>query len=278
MHTLKTDLEEVIQEKIVEFPVHSGKITTQSGKTYFLKSGPPSPIYQCELNGLNELKKSATIKVCKVFFAEDNYILTEFIQETHPDKSFFSRFGSSLAKLHQYTQPHYGFYEDNFVGLSYQLNIPTSREKNNWIDFYFNKRLLYQFHLAERNHVASKNLTDYFHKLESKIEDILEDSLEPPTLLHGDLWSGNFLCNVSNDPIFIDPAVYYGHREADLAMTKLFGGFPDSFYKAYQDEYPLLPGWEYREGIYKLYHVLNHLNLFGRTYLSAAEQLIKQYI
>jgi fructosamine-3-kinase len=114
-------------------------------------------------------------------------------------------------------------------------------------------------------------------RLEKTIDSILHDSLEPPCVLHGDLWAGNYLCDENGCAVLIDPAVYYGHREADLAMTKLFGGFPRTFYDSYQREYPLKPGWEYREGLYKLYHVLNHLNLFGRSYLHEAEGLLKQY-
>ena len=96
--------------------------------------------------------------------------------------------------------------------------------------------------------------------------------------MHGDLWAGNFICDENGKAVLIDPAVYYGHREADLAMTKLFGGFSQTFYDSYQQEYPLKPGWEFREGLYKLYHVLNHLNLFGRGYLHEAETLMKKYI
>ena len=96
-------------------------------------------------------------------------------------------------------------------------------------------------------------------------------------MLHGDLWNGNFICNRQGEAVLIDPAVYYGHREADLAMTKLFGGFSNAFYEAYHQEYPLKSGWEYREDIYKLYHVMNHLNIFGRGYLAETERILEKY-
>lgn len=144
--------------------------------------------------------------------------------------------------------------------------------------FYYNKRLLFQYRLAERNGYATAALRNGISKLESRIHTILSGSEELPCLLHGDLWSGNFLCDSLGNPVLIDPAVYYGHREADLAMTRLFGGFPETFYRAYDKEYPLAAGYFYREGLYKLYHVLNHLNLFGTGYLGEAESILKFYL
>ena len=116
------------------------------------------------------------------------------------------------------------------------------------------------------------------NELGNKIEEILSGSEEKPALLHGDLWSGNYMPDENGNACLIDPAVYYGHREADLAMTKLFGGFDSNFYSAYNEAYPLKDGWRYRENIYKLYHVLNHLNLFGWGYYSQAISLIKSYL
>jgi fructosamine-3-kinase len=114
-------------------------------------------------------------------------------------------------------------------------------------------------------------------QLEKKIEGIIGDSVESPSLLHGDLWGGNYIIDENGLACLIDPAVYYGHREADLAMTKLFGGFSNEFYNSYNECLPLIEGYEYRENIYKLYHVLNHLNLFGNSYYSQAISLIKYY-
>ncbi len=121
-------------------------------------------------------------------------------------------------------------------------------------------------------------MSNLFSKLESQIDKILEGSENIPSLLHGDLWSGNFLVDESSNPCLIDPAVYYGNREADLAMTKLFGGFGNDFYKSYKESFPLAYGFEYRENIYKLYHILNHLNLFGRSYYPQAISLMKSYV
>jgi fructosamine-3-kinase len=154
----------------------------------------------------------------------------------------------------------------------------TRTEALNWTEFYFNKRLLYQYNLAEKNGYAGEELQRAFSQLENKIYLVLKDSNAIPSLLHGDLWSGNYITDETGNACLIDPAVYYGHREADLAMTKLFGGFDNRFYSAYNEEYPLDNGYEFRENIYKLYHVLNHLNLFGTAYYQQALSLIKYYL
>lgn len=242
-----------------------------------IKRGIKSRAYQCEANGLKELAKANCIQVAQVVSVGADWIETKYIESYRPSGSFFERFGKTFAQLHKFTGDSFGFYEDNFIGANPQPNIPNESEKQNWTEFYFNKRLLYQFRLAEQNGYVSEKLASDFSRLENKIESVLQGSETAPSLLHGDLWSGNFLCNHHNDPVLIDPAVYYGNREADLAMTKLFGGFSASFYEAYQNEFPLPDGWEYRQGIYLLYHLLNHLNLFGRSYLSDAEYWIRYY-
>lgn len=274
---LKEIIESTLGEKINSEITVNNVLQTTSGKKYFLKAGLKSPTYKCEASGLKELKKAQCIETVNVVSVEENYILTEYIDQKPPSTDFFERFGKNLAKIHQYRSDQYGFYEDNFIGTNIQLNIPDENEKTDWISFYFNKRLLFQYKLAEKNGHITKTLQKGFIKLESIIHLLLKDSLESPCILHGDLWAGNFLCNQNNNPVFIDPAVYYGHREAELAMTRLFGGFPPSFYESYNEEYPLKPDWKEREGIYRLYHVLNHLNMFGYTYLSKAEQLIAYY-
>ncbi|MBF0239412.1 MAG: fructosamine kinase family protein, partial [SAR324 cluster bacterium] len=124
---------------------------------------------------------------------------------------------------------------------------------------------------------ASPEMIRGFAKLESAIHKILGGTDEPPSLLHGDLWSGNFLTDDSGEPCLIDPAVYYGHREADLAMTSLFGGFSNEFYQSYQETFPLIADYEYREPLYQLYHVMNHLNLFGSGYYGQALSILKFY-
>lgn len=255
------------------------KIVTDSGKKYFLKTGASNDLmFQCEANGLKELEKTGAIRIPHVFDVDKDFLLIELIESGHPGTDFFEGFGRQFAELHRYIGDSFGFYEDNFIGHSRQINQTTPAIKNNWVEFYFENRLLFQFHLAEKNGFATPELIKSFKALESKIDRILSGSENEPVLLHGDLWSGNFLADHNNNPVIIDPAVYYGNREADLAMTKLFGGFSPSFYSAYNETYPLKEGHEYRENIYKLYHVFNHLNLFGAGYYGQTLSLIQSYL
>ena len=277
MKVLKQHLETLLGEKISIFPSYSGKLITVSGSTYFLKSGNKSATYACEAHGLSELKRAKAVEIVEPVAYDDTFILTKYVHQGRAETSFFEEFGRNFARMHRFTGDAFGFEENNFIGANVQINTADETEKHDWTAFYFNKRLLFQYHLAEKNRLVSDELRRNFSSLEKNIANILADSEEPPTLLHGDLWSGNYLCNEVGNAVLIDPAVYYGHREADLAMTKLFGGFLPAFYKAYQQVYPLKPGWEYREDIYKLYHVLNHLNIFGRSYLSEVEWIIKKY-
>lgn len=280
MKQIKNGVESLLGEEIKDLPYHTGRVQTASGKIYFLKQGIPSAAYQCEANGLNELAKAKVkgLGIAKVVGASEDFILTEYVTPGRADVHFFEEFGCAFARLHRFEGNEYGFYEDNFIGANPQLNIALGEEKTDWVTFFFNKRLLFQYQLAEKNGFASAKLHHDFNILEKLLPALLNGSAEPPALLHGDLWSGNFLCDTSGRPMLIDPAVYYGHREADLAMTKLFGGFSPEFYRAYQKEYPLKEGWQQREYVYKLYHVLNHLNIFGRNYLSEAEHLLSHSI
>ncbi|RPI66590.1 MAG: fructosamine kinase [Ignavibacteriales bacterium] len=254
------------------------KITDETGKSYFLKtnSSPPD-LFLKEANGLTELKKAEAIRVPEVILCKEDFLLTEFISEGKHSKNFFEEFGRRFAALHRYTNNQFGFYEDNYIGSNRQINIPGKGEENNWAAFYFNKRILYQYKLAEKNGYATGELKKGIYHLEKSIDKILNDSTESAVLLHGDLWSGNFIADEKGEACLIDPAVYYGHREADLAMTKLFGGFSGDFYSSYNEAYPLKLGYNYRENIYKLYHVLNHLNLFGRGYYAQALSLMRSY-
>lgn len=275
---LKDCIENILGETVRDIPYGTGRLQTISGHIYFLKQGVASSAYRCEANGLNELAKPQALHTAKVVGVGDDFILTEYIVPGRAGSHFFEEFGRAFARLHRYTGKTYGFYEDNYIGANPQLNIAVGEEQTNWTAFFFNKRLLYQYRLAERNGYISNGLRHDFRILEKILPGLLNENTEPPTLLHGDLWSGNFLCNPSGQAVLIDPAVYYGHREADLAMTMLFGGFSADFYRAYHNEYPLKEGWKYRIPIYKLYHILNHLNVFGRSYLAELECLVSSSI
>jgi fructosamine-3-kinase len=231
-----------------------------------------------EANGLKELTKANAIRIPDVLSFDEDYTLLEYIPTGNKSKNFFEEFGRNFAEMHKFTSDSFGFYEDNYIGSNQQKNIPNEKEKSNWANFYFNKRILYQFQLAEKLGNSTPELRKGISNLENKIEEIVSDSKEKPSLLHGDLWGGNYMVDDNGNAVLIDPAVYYGHREADLGMTKLFGGFSSEFYNAYHERFQLEDGYDYREHIYKLYHVLNHLNLFGGGYYSQALSLIKFYI
>jgi fructosamine-3-kinase len=284
---IKQDIESIIHDKIISCNSISGGciniaeiILTKTGKTFFIKSNNSSEkdMFLKEANGLRELAKANTIRIPEVIYAAYNFIIIENISPRIKIKTFWENFGRDFARLHKFTAERYGFYEDNYIGSTPQLNIATESEALNWVEFYFNKRLSYQYQLAVKNGYVKKDLQKVFSRLENKINLIIDNSTEQSSLLHGDLWSGNFITDENGNACLIDPAVYYGHREADLAMTRLFGGFDNRFYSAYNEEFPLENGYEYRENIYKLYHVLNHLNLFGTSYYQQVINLINFYL
>jgi len=277
-----TKIENIIGEKIVAKTLATGGsiansqiLETESGEMYFLKSyGSNSDILHNEANGLNQIAKAKAIKTPHVFAVTDEFILMEFIPNGKKKLGFFELFGQQFAKLHQTTSTKFGFFEDNFIGSNKQINLPQTKK---WIDFFWTNRLYFQFKLAEQNGFTNSEFRDLFNKLEKLLPSILAGTEEKPTLLHGDLWSGNFMVDERGNPVLIDPAVYFGHREADIAMTKMFGGFMPAFYSAYNEAFPLPDDWEYRLDLYKLYHVLNHLNLFGSSYYPKAISILEKY-
>ncbi|MCP5062707.1 MAG: fructosamine kinase family protein [Ignavibacteriae bacterium] len=278
---MKSKLENILKEKIISANSIGGgcianaqKITTESGNLYFVKQYSKSEIHRTEANGLKELAKANAIRIPQVIHHDDSILVLEYIQSANQVKNFSVIFGRQFAELHKYTSDKFGFYEDNFCGSTTQKNLP---QKSNWAEFYLENRLLFQYKLAEQNGYVSPEMQHTFHHLEKEIHNIIGGSEEEPSLLHGDLWSGNYMTDEKGMPCLIDPAVYYGHREADLAMTKLFGNFGSTFYSSYQETFPLHEGWEFRENIYKLYHIFNHLNIFGEGYYSQVIDLMESY-
>ena len=283
---IKAKIEGKLGEKILSITSLSGgcisnayRITTHDKTNYFLKynSAVSNDMFIKEANGLKELIKSKAIRIPEVLEFGKDYILLEYINSGNRKKNFSEEFGQRFANMHKFTSESFGYFEDNYIGSNIQKNIPDEQEKVDWVSFYFNKRILFQLQLAEKFGSATEELRRGISKLEDRINQIITTS-DKPSLLHGDLWSGNYMIDENGSAVLIDPAVYYGHREADLGMTKLFGGFGAEFYEAYNESFPLEDGYEYRENIYKLYHVLNHLNLFGGSYYSQAMSLIKYYV
>lgn len=278
------NLEEILNEKVTSNSFVGGgsiadsqKIRTSSGKEYFVKSYSQSKsnILKNEVNGLIEIQKSKSIKTPQIIYYDDNILILEFIKSGRKNKNFSQLFGIQLTEMHRLKSDKFGFYENNYIGSNHQINLPLY---SNWTDFYWENRLLYQFKLAEKHGYVNSDFRKLFNQFESVYRNIIEGTEEEPSLIHGDLWGGNYLVDEFGNPVLIDPAVYYGHREAELGMTILFGGFDSDFYSAYNEAYPLFDGWKERLDIYKLYHVMNHLNLFGSGYLNQTLSIIKSYL
>ncbi|NQZ01585.1 MAG: fructosamine kinase family protein [Bdellovibrionales bacterium] len=249
------------------------KVTVEGIETQcLLKTGYPSAqVYRAEAKGLIRLGLSKTFRVPEVIEIGDTYLLIEYVELGEKNDDFWQQFADKLVQMHNYSEQWYGFSSDNYCGLSLQKNtppIPYNRD-NAWAHFFVDYRLGQQTHLAKANRKWTTELNRLFQQARPIMFEILQDLDEPPSLLHGDLWSGNYLVDSEGAPVLIDPAAYYGHRETDLAMMKLFGGFPDEVFVNYEKAYSLHQGWELRLPIYQLYHQLNHLNLFGMSYEKA---------
>ena len=249
------------------------KITTQSGETYFLKSYQQEDMAQAEAKGLELLTGKSSLTIPKVITVTDTELVLSFISQGIPPVTSQELLGRGIAELHRHSAPQYGLEYDNFIGATPQKN----KQYTSWSAFYLEQRLGYQLQLTHTNGHLTPELQLLYEKALPNIIEHLMESEERPALLHGDLWRGNVLFDEVGAPVLIDPAAYYGHREAELAMTKLFGDFDASFYGAYQESYPLLPGWQEREDLYKLYHILNHLNLFGQSYYRQVVALLRSY-
>ena len=242
-------------------------------KKYFLKlnSSNLSNLFKTEKLGLELLSSTKTIRIPKVILQEEDpeqYLLIEFIDSNPESINYWADFGKRLAQLHKNTSLSFGLDYDNYIGSLHQSN----KQHNNWIDFFISERIKPQLKLATKN---SFELNNYFEPLYKELKNILPN--EKPALLHGDLWSGNQMPDEKGRPCIYDPAVYYGNREVDLAMTTLFGKFPNEFYISYNNEYPLIQGWKDRLDIHNLYPLLVHLNLFGSSYLGQIKQILKRY-
>ncbi|MBP9022038.1 MAG: fructosamine kinase family protein [Spirochaetes bacterium] len=247
------------------------------GKSLFIKKNNliPEGLFKCESNGLSALKSfgARVPEVYKVFTAEGyQYIIMQYIERTSPSKSSVYNFGRELAELHRKDAgDKYGFSENNYIGANRQLNNYST----SWVSFFAEMRLGYQLKLAVNKKYFDDHEADVFSKLIDKLGDIIPE--DKPSLIHGDLWGGNYI-NSAEGCYLIDPAVYFGSREADIAMTELFGGFSNEFYRGYDDVYPLDKGYRERRDLYNLYHILNHLNLFGLSYKNQALSIAKRYV
>lgn len=256
---------------------HSGKLVVD-GLSYFIKWNDNvlySGMFKAEVVGLEILRKTNTLRIPKVTSQGKTwsvqYVILEWIESQRRSTDFWNSFGSGLAALHRITYNQFGLDHDNYIGSLPQENKFNSK----WADFFIHQRLEPMLHRAIES--GNINITDtkYFERFYKRIPEIIPNEL--PALLHGDLWSGNFLTDENGKACLIDPAVYYGHREAELAFTKLFGGFDDDFYSSYENSFPLQRGWKNRVDIFNLYPLLVHVNLFGGSYVNSVRAIIKKY-
>lgn len=229
-------------------------------------------MFEAEADGLAELKKAGAIRVPEVFDvgtdADGAYIEMERFEFERGRECDAALLGERLAALHRHTADLHGWHRDNTIGPTPQHNPAT----DDWVVFFRDHRLLFQLDLAARNGYTGE-IQHRGKRLAERLDKLFEGYQPTPSLLHGDLWVGNW--GVADGmPVIFDPAVYYGDRETDIAMTQLFGGFSAEFYREYKRAWPLAAGSAQRLELYKLYHVLNHLNLFGSAYLDQALSIL----
>ncbi|MFZ2162827.1 MAG: fructosamine kinase family protein [Sideroxyarcus sp.] len=248
-----------------------------NNECYFLKLNDARhyPMFEAEAAGLAAITATNTVRVPQPIAhgiaGDRSFLVLEYLELSPQGDA--RRLGKQLAALHRCKGTQFGFAQDNFIGTTPQSNT----WKDNWIDFWREQRLGFQLQFAAQNGYGGQ-LQSLGEKLLDTLPAFFEGYNPQPSLLHGDLWSGNHAYTEDGAPTIFDPATYYGDRECDIAMTELFGGYPANFYSAYREEWPLHEGYEIRRDLYNLYHVLNHANLFGGGYVSQAEQLMKDLL
>jgi fructosamine-3-kinase len=283
---LKSNLEGLLQTQIIQQrPVsggdinHAVRLDTADRRKLFLKynrSAQAPAMFRTEVLGLALLGASRVIAVPKVLHYGEagegwSFLLMEYMLPGHKNRLFWEYFGQALANLHGNTSQQFGFSHDNFIGRLPQSNSRHTR----WPEFYAEERLWPQMLLAQDRSLLNRDDEQALERLCRRLHTICPE--EAPALIHGDLWGGNFLCTLEGLPVLIDPAACFAHREMDLAMSRLFGGFDTVFYQSYQNAWPLEPGFEERLEVYQLYYLLVHVNLFGGGYVSQVRQILKKH-
>ncbi|MFO7722469.1 MAG: fructosamine kinase family protein [Bacteroidales bacterium] len=232
-------------------------------------------MFEAEARGLKLLGEQGGALVPGVLGTGDDaqwsWLILEHIEPGHATTESADRFGAILARLHRNTAPTFGLDHDNYMGSLIQTNTYHST----WHEFYIQQRLLPQVRIARDEGNLSGEDVRAFDTLFGQLQSIFPD--EPPALVHGDLWSGNYLTSAENHTYLIDPAVAYGHREVDIAMSRLFGGFPARFYQSYNLHFPMVAGWESRIEIFQLYPLLIHVNLFGGGYVQSVKGILRKF-
>ena len=248
-------------------------------QSYFLKWNDAHAypgMFEAEAKGLLLLSGTKTISVPAVIatgqYESDSFLILEWIESGRRTKNFWEDFGRKLAALHRFSSATFGLDHDNYIGSLPQSN----RSHESGVDFFIRERLEPQLDIALRSGAFDTSWKNRLERLCEKLPALIPS--EQPALLHGDLWSGNYMAGPDGAACLIDPAVYYGHRETDLAMTRLFGGFDHAFYSSYNEEFPLTKGHESRVGLFNLYPLLVHVNIFGGSYVQQVEGILRGYL
>ncbi|MHB8622129.1 MAG: fructosamine kinase family protein [Sulfuricaulis sp.] len=252
--------------------INNAAVLQDGARRYFVKLNEAARLamFKAEAEGLKELAQTHTVRapepVCWGTAGGLAYLVLEYLELETADSRCLERLGQQLAEMHRTTADQFGWRLDNTIGSTPQINSPSC----DWLPFWRDQRLGYQLKLAAR---YGHELTNQGERLMADLGGFFLDYRPVPSLLHGDLWGGN-VGATRQLPVIFDPAIYYGDRETDLAMTELFGGFSSRFYQAYRDTWPLDQGYSVRKTLYNLYHILNHFNLFGGGYGSQAAHMI----
>jgi fructosamine-3-kinase len=286
---LRLRLAEVLGQPVAqEQPVYGGDINQSArfmcgGIPYFVKWNTQAPptMFPTEARGLHLLAEANEVRVPTVIAQGDAdgacpaFLALEWIEtggQRSGPRETMADFGAALAALHRHTADQHGLDRDNFIGRLPQPNTQSA----SWTAFYRDQRIGFQMELARRQGRLPKRREDLLTRLMDRLPEWLDDETMPPSLIHGDLWGGNYLIDSAGNAVLIDPAVCYGHREMDLAMSELFGGFSPRFYAAYFEAYPA-PGYADRRALYQLYYILAHLNLFGESYGGRVDSIAAFY-
>lgn len=259
--------------------INAAALVEGDGERFFVKLNDAghAGMFAAEAEGLRELAAAAAVRVPGVIgqgeAAGQTFLVLEYLELGPADGGAHERLGRELAALHRHQASCFGWTRDNTIGSTPQINA----QESDWIVFFREHRLRHQFELAVRNGYRAP-LGDSAEELLEVLPKFFSAYRPAASLLHGDLWGGNHGALADGTPVIFDPAVYYGDREADLAMTELFGGFSGRFYAAYREAWPLDPGYAVRKTLYNLYHILNHLNLFGGGYSTQARSMIARLL
>jgi fructosamine-3-kinase len=254
-------------------------VTLKDGRHFFVKTNPESKtrpgLFETEYEALLLLSEPGVIHVPKPIACSDDFIVIETFNEGAPAADWQEQMGRRLAELHTVTKKdRFGFNKDNYLGLSKQINS----WQDDWLTFWREQRLGLQLKRLAMITDKSDPILTKGEKLMSRLDTLLGDIEEPAVLLHGDLWSGNAIANEQGQPVIFDPASYYGHREAEIGMMRMFGGFDSNCEAAYAEVWPLEEGSEQRISLYRLYHEMNHFILFGYNYYQSCIKTIDSLI